>query len=180
MADYIYSGIDWEALFVPDTPLLETFIRGTAVYLSIFLLLRFILMRDPSGVSITDVLVIVLIADAAQNAMAGEYRGVTDGILLVSVIIFWSFALERAAFRWPVFERLLHPPPLELIREGEIRYENLRKQAISEEELFSTLREQGVDDVSKVERAYLEGDGQISVLAGGAPRRNRPRRRTFL
>lgn len=46
--------------------------------------------------SVTDLLVVVLIADAAHNAMAGDYRSLLDGILLVSTIVFWSYALG-----WP-------------------------------------------------------------------------------
>jgi uncharacterized membrane protein YcaP (DUF421 family) len=49
---------------------------------------------------ITDLLVIVLIADAAQNGMAGEYRSLTDGLLLVATIVAWSYALNWLAFRF--------------------------------------------------------------------------------
>src|SRR3954451_9354077 len=62
--------------------------RGTLIYLCLFLLLRLVLKRQAAGVAITDLLVIVLIADAAHNAMADIYRSVSDGVFLVAVIVF--------------------------------------------------------------------------------------------
>jgi hypothetical protein len=66
-------SIDWEALFVPQNSLLELLIRGTFVYLLLFVLLRVIIGRRVWALSMTDLLLVVLIADAAQNGMAGEY-----------------------------------------------------------------------------------------------------------
>ncbi len=85
---------DWSSIFLPNTPLLEIFIRGTVVYLGIFLLLRLILKRETASIGVTDILVIVLLADAGQNAMADDYRSLPDGLLLVAVIIFWGYALD--------------------------------------------------------------------------------------
>ena len=59
-----------------------------------FALLRFVLKREAGTLAITDLLVVVLIADAAQNAMADDYRSVPDGLLLVATIVFWSYALD--------------------------------------------------------------------------------------
>nr|MBP7571903.1 DUF421 domain-containing protein [Acidobacteriota bacterium] len=74
-------GVDWGRVFAFDTPWLEIVVRGTAIYLGLFLLLRLVLKRQAGTVGITDLLVIVLIADAAQNAMADDYRSVPDGLL---------------------------------------------------------------------------------------------------
>ena len=74
-----FGNVNWHDVFVPDTPLLEIFVRGTIVYLAIFALLRFVLTRQSGNLGVTDLLVIVLIADAAQNAMASEYKSVPDG-----------------------------------------------------------------------------------------------------
>ena len=84
---------DWYAMFVPTHSLLEKFVRGTIMYLAIFLLLRFLPKRQTGSLSTPDILLIVLLADAAQNAMANEYRSVTEGIALVCTIIFWNFAI---------------------------------------------------------------------------------------
>ncbi len=66
-------GIDWGRMFVPSQPLLETFIRGSLVYLFLFLMLRFFLKRQAGTLNVADLLVIVVIADAVQNAMGANY-----------------------------------------------------------------------------------------------------------
>ena len=112
----------------------------------------------------TDLLVIVLIADAAQNAMAGGYQSVPDGLLLVGVIVGWSFVLDWLAHHSRFFERLVRPRRLPLIQNGKLVLENMRKELVTREELRSQLRKQSIDDLSTVRAAYMEPDGRISVL----------------
>ena len=170
------ANVDWARLFIPTVPILETFLRGTVVYLALFTLLRLVLKREAGELGITDLLVVVLIADAAQNAMAADYRSITDGILLVATIVFWSYALDWLGYRVPRFQRFIRPPPLLLVKNGEMLLRNMRRELITPSELMSLLREQGVDDVRRVRAAYMEGDGRISVITR-EPREPRPPKR---
>lgn len=155
---------DWDSLFVPTESLLEIFARGTLMYLALFFLLRFILKREPGMVGITDILVIVLIADAAQNGMAGQYNSITEGLVLVGTIVFWSWFLEWLGFQSPRIERILEPQPLLLIQDGKVLKQNLKKELITEEELGSLLREKGVESAEHVKQATMESNGQLSVI----------------
>jgi uncharacterized membrane protein YcaP (DUF421 family) len=159
-----WLNVDWLKLFYPETSLLEIFLRGSVVYLSLFLMLRLVLKREAGTVGISDLLVVVLIADAAQNGMAGNYQSITDGLLLVATIIFWSYFLDWLAYYIPAIQWLIRPPALLLVKDGEMLRRNMRKEFITEDELTSMIREQGVDDLSKVAKAYIEGDGTISVI----------------
>lgn len=150
-------------LLLPDTPLPEIFLRGTVVYLALFLLLR-ITKRQAGGVGTTDILVIVLIADAAQNAMAGDYTSITDGLLLVATIVGWAYALDWLGQHSALVERLVHPPPLPLIEDGRTIPRNLRAELLTHEELMTQLRLQGVEDIAQVRRAFIEGNGQVTVI----------------
>lgn len=156
--------VDWKELLTLETSLLEIFIRGSAVYLLLFLLLRLFLKRQAGTVSVTDLLVIVLIAEAAQNALSTDHHSLLESILLVSTIIFWSLSLEWLAYHVPLFQKLVHPPPLPLIKNGKMIRANMRHELITKEELFSQLREQGVEEIKEVKEACMEGDGQISVI----------------
>lgn len=158
--------VDWHAAFTPSVPFLEIVFRGSVVYLFIFLLLRLVVKREAGNVGITDLLVTVLIADAAQNAMSAQYHSLTDGAVLVSTLVFWSWMLDWLASRSPRIARLVHPPPLLLVRDGHILQRNLRRELITEEEMLGQLREQGIDDVARVREAYMESDGRISVVEG--------------
>ena len=79
------GSIDWDALLVPSMHVGEIILRGTAVYLFLFFLLR-VLRREAGHIGISDIVVVVLIADAAQNAMASEYKSLTEGAILVATI----------------------------------------------------------------------------------------------
>jgi uncharacterized membrane protein YcaP (DUF421 family) len=156
--------VDWAKLLTFDTPVLEILIRGTVTYLAILIMLRLVGRRETGTVGITNLLTIVLLADAAQNAMAGEYTSIPDGVLLVGTIVFWSWFIDWAKFYSPRFARLVEPPPLTLVKDGRMIRRNMRVEMITEDELMSQLRLQGVDDLAQVKRAHIESDGRISVV----------------
>jgi uncharacterized membrane protein YcaP (DUF421 family) len=151
-------------MFSLDVHPLEIFVRGTLMFLGIFVLLRVILKRQTGAVSMSDLLLITLLADASQNGMAGEYKSLTDGILLVATIIGWTYALDWLAFHFPPLERLIEPPPIELIRDGKLLRRNMRKEMVTEAELLGHIREQGIEKPSDVKSARIESDGHISVV----------------
>ena len=158
------AGLDWAGIFDLKTPLLEIVLRGTLTYLFIFFALRFVLKRETGQLGVADVLVLVLIADAAQNGMAGNYNSVPDGLALVSTIIFWAWFLDWLSFRFRWAERVLKPAPKALVRDGTVHSEQMKREFMTVEELATQLRLQGVDDVSKVKVAYMEPDGRVSVI----------------
>ena len=156
--------VDWQSLFTLSMSPLELIVRGSAVYWFLFLIFRFLLKRDVGAVGIADVLLLVLVADAAQNAMAGEYHSITDGFILVATIIGWNFGLDYLAYKLPIIRRFIEPRAIRLVQDGRILRKNLRREMITDEELQAKLREHGIADVSEVSAAYMESDGEISVL----------------
>jgi uncharacterized membrane protein YcaP (DUF421 family) len=163
--DKFLTNIDWQSVFVPSISLLEIFVRGTLVYLMLFLFLRFFLNRETGAIGIADIIVLVLIADAAQNAMASNYNSITEGTVLVATIIFWNYLLDWLGYRFSIFRRLVRPAPLLLVKDGRMIRQNMKKELITDEELLSQLREQGIENITKVKKAYMEGDGHISVIS---------------
>jgi uncharacterized membrane protein YcaP (DUF421 family) len=156
--------IDWKTILLPDTPLIEIVLRGSVMYLVLFILLRVILKRQAGALGTTDLLLIVLLADASQNGMAGDYKSLPNGILLVATISFWSYALDWLSFRSPRFQRLIESPPLPLIRNGQLMRRNMRRELITDAELMGQLREKGISEISKVKDAYIESDGRITII----------------
>ena len=169
--------MDWRSIFVPDVPLFEIILRGSFMYISLFTLLRVVLKRQAGSLGMTDLLLITLIADASQNAMAGQYQSIADGIVLVITIIFWSYAFDWLSFKFPWFSRLIEPAPLPLIRQGKLLRRNMRRELITEEELIGHLREQGIDEVGKVKEAFMESDGHISVVEQDPKRQKKVKRK---
>lgn len=156
--------MDFASLFEFKVSALELIVRGSLMYWFLFLLFRFLLRRDAGTVGVADILLVVLVADAAQNGMSGSYETVSEGCVLVATLIGWNYLLDWASFRFDAVRRFAEPPPLLLIDRGRILARNLRKEYVTREDLMSQLRQHGVADVARVRAAYMESDGSFSVL----------------
>ncbi|MFZ5692839.1 MAG: DUF421 domain-containing protein [Pseudomonadota bacterium] len=161
-------AVEWRELFVPTHSLAEMAVRGTVMYLGLFLIFRFVVGRQSSAIGIADILVVVLIADAAQNAFAKEYKSISEGIVLVLTIVFWDFALDWLGYRSRFFGWLIKPAPLMLVQDGRMLFRNMRREMITPDELRSQARQQGIGDLGEVKLACLEGNGEISFVKAGA------------
>ena len=150
-------------MFLPTESVAEVVIRGTIMYLGMFALLR-VFRRQAGSVGIADLLVIVVIADAAQNGMAGDSRSITEALILITTIVLWDWLFDWLGFRSPFWERILQPPPLLMIDDGKVIKKHLDQEFIKEAELLSQLREQGIAEISRVKKCYLESNGHFSVL----------------
>ena len=156
--------MDWASLFRFEMNALELVVRGSLMYWFIFLLFRFLLRRDVGSIAIADILLLVLIADASQNALSGGYTSVAEGCVLVATIAGWNYALDWAGYQFKFVRRFLEAPPLPLIRHGRVLRANLRQEMLTLEDLHAKLREQGIEDVQQVKAAFMESDGMISVV----------------
>jgi uncharacterized membrane protein YcaP (DUF421 family) len=155
-------------LFEVHVPILELVLRGTLVYWLLFLIFRFLLRRDVGAVGIADVLLLVIVADAAQNAMSGGYDTFAEGAILVLTIVGWNWLLDVLAYWFKPMRTFVSPRRLTLVRHGSAQRRNMRREYITMDELHEKLREQGIEKLSDVKMAYLEGDGQISVIRNSA------------
>jgi len=158
---------DIASLLVLSMNPLELVARGTLMYWFLFLLFRFVMRRDAGSIAIADVLLLVLIADASQNAMAGDYKTVSDGIVLVATIAGWNWLIDYLSFRFLTLRKLLEAKPLLLVVDGKLNRRNMRKELVSQDELMATLREKGIERLDEVKRATMESDGEISVIKNG-------------
>jgi uncharacterized membrane protein YcaP (DUF421 family) len=156
--------MDWNSLFGLNVPVLELLIRASCVYWFLFLAFRFVLRRDIGALGVADILLLVIVADAAQNAIAGEYKTVTEGAIVVGTIFAWNIFIDQLSFRFRWFERFARARPRELVRDGRLLEHNLRRERMTRDELDEKLREHGVDGLAGVRHAYLEGDGKVSVI----------------
>jgi uncharacterized membrane protein YcaP (DUF421 family) len=158
----------------------ELVVRGTLMYWFLFLIFRFVMRRDTGNVGIADILLLVLVADASQNAMSGGYTTVSEGALLVATIVGWNWLIDWASFHSETIARFTTPPAIVLVQHGRPVRRNLRREHLSDEDLVSKLREHGVERLEDVKIALMESDGEISVVrypgkprGGGAGRKRK-------
>src|SRR5512140_1121144 len=136
--------VDWPGLFAPHN-IVENVIRASAIYLMLFLLLRFLPNRKTGGLGPTDLLVVVLLATAVHAALNREGSSLTDAAVMVATIIGWSVALDILGARVPFLRWVLHSDPVQVIRDGGVVHRNLRREFMTEDELKAQLRLQGVE-----------------------------------
>jgi uncharacterized membrane protein YcaP (DUF421 family) len=146
---------------------LELMLRGSLMYWFLFVVLRYILRRDVGSLGISDFLFVVILGDAAQNAMIGNATSATDGMVLIATLVFWSYLLDFMSFQFPFIQRLTSAPRLCLVRDGKLLRRNMRRELITDEELHAKIRQEGVEDIATVKRMYLEADGEMSLIRQG-------------
>lgn len=161
--DWLWK-VEWVGLFEPKHALLELFLRGTIMYLIILVLLRLVVRRHVGGIGMTDMLVIVLIAEVIGNGISDNFQSIVESTVLILTILFWSTLIEWLQSRYPAFERLMRDPKLKLIENGRMLRQNMRKEFVTPDELQAQLREQGLEDCSEVKAAYMEANGCISII----------------
>lgn len=155
---------DLTEIFALQAGYAEMIIRGSTMYWVLYALLRISGRRDLGSLGVADMLVLVLVADAAGNAMSGDSYSLGDGIIVVTTIVGWSYLLDRATYRFPVLRRILEPQRVCLVRDGRLIVAGLKREHISRGELMEQLRLKGIGSLATVKRAYLESTGEFSVI----------------
>jgi uncharacterized membrane protein YcaP (DUF421 family) len=162
--------LDLSGIFEFTVSPLQLVLRGTLMYWFLFAIFRFILRRDVGSVGVSDFLFVVILGDAAQNAMIGSANSATDGMVLSATLVFWNYMLDFLSFRYPAIERMTSPRRLCLVRDGRRLRRNMRREYITDGELNEKLREAGIEDIGAVKLMFLEADGEMRVIKheGGA------------
>lgn len=155
---------DFEKLFKVEVPVLELIIKGSIMYLGILLLFRILPRRTGGEMAMMDLIFVLLITEAATHSLGG-YSSITEGFIVIVTMMSWNYLFNFLSYHVPVFEKMVSPPPLLIIKNGRLLKRNMRREYLTEEELTDHLRLEGIDDVGAVKEAYIEGDGKISVIA---------------
>jgi uncharacterized membrane protein YcaP (DUF421 family) len=142
-------------------------VRTLLIYLVILVGLRLSGKREIGQMTVFDLVVLLLIANAVQNAMVGPDTSLTGGILAAVVLLLVNALVARLRLRWPRLRRLVEGTPTLLVLHGAVIPAHLRREGIDEESLLEALREHGLAEISGVEMAVLEIDGSISVVPVG-------------
>ena len=142
-------------------------VRTLAVYLALLVGLRVSGKREMGQMTVFDLVVLLLLANAVQNAMVGPDTSLLGGILAAGVLLAANALVAGMGLRSPRFRRLVEGAPTLLVLHGKIIPQNMRREEVDEESLLAALREHGLADISQADMAVLEIDGSISVVPAG-------------
>ena len=145
---------------------LDIILRSAAVYLFMVVALRVFGKKELSQLNTADVILILLISNAVQNAMVGNNTNLWGGLAAATVLFAINFTLKKLMYRYKSFGAFLQEKPEILIHNGILEFKTLSKLNISNDELKEAMREHGVEHFVDVKLAMLEIDGNISIISG--------------
>jgi uncharacterized membrane protein YcaP (DUF421 family) len=152
-------------MFLPSlVSAIQIIIRTLVVYLVILGGLRLSGKREIGQMTVFDLVVLLLIANAVQNAMVGPDTSLVGGILAIVVLLVINALVAKLSLRWPRLRHLVEGTPTLLVLHGKVVPQHLRQEGIDEESLLASLREHGISEISEVDMAVLEIDGSVSVV----------------
>jgi uncharacterized membrane protein YcaP (DUF421 family) len=147
-------------------PILDIIIRSAAVYFFMMIALRLTGKKQLSQLNTTDVILILLISNAVQNAMVGNDTSLLGGVIAASVLFIINFVLRKLMYKYQKLSEFLQEKPEILIHDGKLDFKILSKLNITSDELREAMREHGVEYFKDVKLAMLEIDGNISIISG--------------
>ena len=147
-------------------PILDIIIRSAAVYFFMMIALRLTGKKQLSQLNTTDVILILLISNAVQNAMVGNNTSLLGGVIAASVLFIINFILRKLIYKYQKLGEFLQEKPEILIHDGKLDFKILSKLDITSNELKEAMREHGVENFDQVKLAMLEVDGNISIISG--------------
>ncbi|TDQ08542.1 DUF421 domain-containing protein [Pedobacter metabolipauper] len=146
-------------------PFLDIALRSAAVYVFMLVAIRLTGKKELSQLNTTDVVLILLISNAVQNAMVGPNTSLLGGITAAAILFVLNYILKKWIFKSKKFRDLINDKPEILIHNGKMDFTMLSKLGITDEELHESLREHGIDHFKEVKLAMLEVDGNISIIS---------------
>lgn len=145
---------------------LDIVLRSLAVYAFMLVAIRLTGKKELSQLNTTDVVLILLISNAVQNAMVGTNTSLAGGLVAAAVLFALNYLLKKLMFRSKWFRNLISQQPEILIHDGNLDFRKLSRLGITSDELQEAMREHGVEHYKDVKLGILEVDGNISIITG--------------
>ena len=159
----------------------EIVARTLIVYTLLLVALRLAGKREIGQMATFDLVVILLVSNAVQNAMVGPDVSVTGGLIAAGALIGANYAVAAARERAVWLREAVEGTPTVLVSNGRFIQRNMRRENVAEDQVLMAVREHGIENVEEVRIAILETDGSISVVqAGDRSKKGRSQRRTRL
>ncbi len=142
----------------------DLIIRASVVYFFILLAIRISGKKEMSQMSVADFVLILLVSNAVQNAMIGPYNSLWAGLIAASTLFLVNYILKRYLYKFSFVKKTFEGEAILLIYKGKLQVDKMRKANITSKEIEMLIRENGIENVSKVKLGILELDGKISFI----------------
>jgi len=148
-----------------------------AVYLFIVVAIRLFGKKELAQLSVVDLVFILLISNAVQNAMVGPDSTLLGGLVAATTLFVVNYLLKYLQYKFPKFGKVVQGDAIMLVFDGKYLESHLKKARITEDEIMEAVREHGVASIEEVNLAIMEVDGSISVLSNKFQKRTTRKRK---
>lgn len=155
-----------------SNPYLNVIVSSLVVYLFIALGIRIFGKKELAQLSVVDLVFVLLISNAVQNAMVGSDTSLAGGLLAALTLFTVNYVFMQLRFRFKGLTHLLEGDPVVLVSEGKVNDKNMRNVQITTDELLEAVHEHGVSSIREVNLAILEVDGKISIISNDYTKRS--------
>ncbi|MGO9110495.1 MAG: DUF421 domain-containing protein [Thermoguttaceae bacterium] len=156
--------MDEHALWTPVIHPLQFVLRAVVVYIFLLILLRCTGKRQVGQMAPFDLVLLLVLSNAVQNAMNGGDNSVTGGLILAVALVALNWCVAWLTFRSKRLEALIEGRPVILVHNGHIDPRALDEVRMTRHELEAALRAQGCAGPEEVRFAVLENNGSVSVI----------------
>lgn len=151
-------------MFHIAVPAWQIVARTVVVYGAVLVGLRLAGKRELGQMTVFDLVVVLLIANAVQNAMVGPDTSLIGGVIAAAILLMCNWLVAALRLRGGVWGRLIEGTPTVLISDGHLVEPHLRRERVDADDIEMVLREHGVPSIADVKLAVLETDGSISIV----------------
>ncbi|HBM81921.1 MAG: DUF421 domain-containing protein [Clostridiales bacterium] len=152
-------------------------LSSSVIYLFIIIAIRLFGKKELAQLSVIDLVFILLISNAVQNAMVGSDSTVGGGIVAAASLFAMNYVLKQILYKFPWFSKVIQGEPIMLIYNGKLSTKNMERAKVTRSELMEAIREHGVSTIEEVDLAIFEVDGNISILSNEFKNRTVKKRR---
>jgi len=138
-------------------------VRASVLYFFILLVVRLMGKREIGTISAFDLIVSLMIGEVVDEVIYGDVS-LVKGFLAIGTVAVWHLVNSWASYRSKTIQKLTESSPDPVVKHGEIQRKAMARERMSDDDLWSQLRMQGVDDIKEVKQATIEPSGEISVL----------------
>jgi uncharacterized membrane protein YcaP (DUF421 family) len=154
----------------PPIFLLEVFVRTLFIYVLLLLIVRWLGKRMSGQLTIMELAVTLTLGAIVSVPMQMPDRGLLQGVLLLLCAVGFQRGISWLGVKSGKFEDLSHGKTSMLIKDGMLQLEQMEKDSISRQQVFSELRQEKIFNLGTVDRLYLEASGLFSVYKAKQPR----------
>jgi uncharacterized membrane protein YcaP (DUF421 family) len=151
--------------FFQNYPYLDIAVRAIIVYCSVIIGIRLFGKKELAQLSIADLVFILLLSNAVQNAMVGPNDTLEGGLVAALALFITNFIFKQVLYKSKRLNEWIQGESILLIYKGSLQEQHLQRVRITQDELLAAVREHGVPDFAHVDLAVLEVDGNISIIS---------------